>query len=126
MAVETDNAKEEAKEIVEKCFKCGLCRVRCPVLRVMREEEFSPRGKAIIISNNGFERIVYDCTLCKSCQVQCPADIHLCDAFIKARGILVRQKKELPENKEMLKNISKTGNIFGLKDPKKEEENKEE
>ena len=124
MAVETDNAKEEAKEIVERCFKCGLCRARCPVLRVMREEQFSPRGKAIIINNNGFERAVYDCTLCKSCQVQCPADIPLCEAFIKARGILVRQKKELPENKEMLKNIAKTGNIFGMKDPK-EKENKE-
>ena len=26
MTVEADNAKEDIKEIVEKCFKCGLCK----------------------------------------------------------------------------------------------------
>jgi glycolate oxidase iron-sulfur subunit len=116
MSIETDNAKEEIREIVSECFKCGLCRELCPVLRVMRSEEYSPRGKAIILENQGFERIVYDCTLCKACEVKCPAKLKLCTAFVRAREILVNQKKELPENKELLKNLEKSGNIYGIEE----------
>jgi len=119
MAVESDNAKEEIKEIVEGCIKCGLCRSLCPVFRVMREEQYSPRGKAVILDNGFYEKIVYDCTLCKACEKQCPANLKLCSAFIKARGVLVKQKKELASNREMIKNLDKTGNIYG---EKKEEE----
>ncbi len=116
MAIETDNAKEEIREIVEQCFKCGLCRELCPVLRVMRTEEYSPRGKAIILENNYYEKIVYDCTLCKACETKCPLNLKLCTAFIRAREILVNQKKEISENKEMIKNLEKSGNIYGIEE----------
>jgi len=116
MAIEIDNAKEEISEIVERCFRCGLCKSLCPVLKVMREELYGPRGKAIILDEGNFEKIVYDCNLCKACEVQCPLDLKLCDAFIKARRVLVAGKKELPENKEMIKNLNKTGNVFGEKE----------
>ena len=126
MGVEGENAKEEIKEIVEKCFRCGLCKELCPVLRVMREEQFSPRGKAIILDNEGFEKIVYDCTLCKACEKQCPLKLKLCTAFIKAREVLVSEKKEIPANKEMIKNLDKEGNIYGIKEKKEEEEDEDE
>ena len=113
MSIETDNAKEEIKEIVERCIRCGLCKNLCPVLKVMREEQYSPRGKAMILDNDYFEKIVYDCTLCKACEKQCPFDLKLCTAFIKARQVLVSQKKEKSENKEMIKNLEKIGNIYG-------------
>jgi len=116
MSVESDNAKEEIREIVEKCFKCGLCKELCPVLKVMREERYSPRGKAIILENEGFEKIVYECNLCKACEQSCPLDLKLCEAFIKARKVLVLNKKEVAENKEMIKNLDKTGNIYGKKE----------
>ena len=29
---------------------------------------------------------------------------------------MVHQKKEIDENKEMIKNLNKTGNIFGIRD----------
>lgn len=116
MAVESDNAKEEIKEIVEKCIRCGLCKSLCPVLRVIREEQYSPRGRAIILDNNFFEKIFYDCNLCKACEKQCPVNLKLCSAFIKARSVLVNQGKELAANKEMIKNLDKTGNIYGEKE----------
>jgi glycolate oxidase iron-sulfur subunit len=116
MTIETDNAKEEIKEIIEKCIRCGKCRKLCPVLRVTREEQYSPRGKVIILDNDFFEKIVYDCTLCKACEKTCPMDLKLCTAFIKAREVLVSQKKEIPENKEMIKNLDKIGNIYGEKE----------
>jgi len=116
MTIETDNAKEEIKEIVEKCIKCGLCRELCPVLRVMRIEQYSPRGKAVILDDNCFEKIIYDCNLCKACENLCPLNLKLCTAFIKAREVLVGQKKELEENKEMIRNLNKTGNVYGQKE----------
>lgn len=119
MAVEIDNAKEEIREIVAECFRCGLCKELCPVLKVMREEQYSPRGKAIILNNGFFEKIVYECTLCKACEKKCPVKLKLCTAFVKARQVLVAGKKEIPSNREMIKNLEKTGNIYGI------EENKE-
>ena len=116
MNLEIENTKEEIKETVERCIKCGMCRSLCPVLRIMREEEYSPRGKAMILENNFFERIVYECNLCKACEKKCPLNLELCSAFIKARKILVNQKRDVPENREMIRNLNKTGNIFGIQE----------
>lgn len=115
MTVEADNAKEEIRELIEGCIKCGLCKSLCPVLKVMREEQFGPRGKTIILEQGFFEKVVYDCTLCKACERQCPFNLKLCAAFINARKVLVEQKKEIPENKEMIKNLDKEGNVYGIK-----------
>ncbi|MFA7707737.1 MAG: (Fe-S)-binding protein [Candidatus Pacearchaeota archaeon] len=120
MTIETDNAKQEIKEITEKCIRCGRCKSLCPVLRILREEQYSPRGQVIMLDNDFFEKIVYSCTLCKACEVQCPLDLKLCDAFIKARNILVEQKKEIPENKEIIKKLMKYGNEFGIREKKEE------
>ena len=115
MTIETDNAKEEIREIVGKCVRCGLCKSLCPVFKILREEQFSPRGKAIILDNANFEKIVYECTLCKACEKRCPLNLKLCEAFVKARKVLIGQKKEIPENKELIKNLNKSGNIYGIK-----------
>ncbi|VVB78371.1 Lactate utilization protein B [uncultured archaeon] len=111
--IESENAKEEIREIVGGCIKCGLCRSLCPVLRELKEEQYSPRGKAMMLSDESIEKIIYDCTLCKACEKQCPANLKLCKAFIHARAVLVKQKKEIPENREMIKNLEKSGNMFG-------------
>ena len=113
MSIEASNAKQEIKEAIEKCIKCGLCKPLCPVLKVMREEQYSPRGQISLLDNNHFEKLVHDCTLCGACEEQCPLNIQLCSAIINARKVLVSQKKELEENKEMIKNLNKTGNVFG-------------
>ena len=118
MAIDSDNAREEIKEIIDGCIKCGLCRSLCPVLRNLREEQYSPRGKVIMIDNGFIEKIVYDCTLCKACEKQCPVNLKLCKAFINARQVLVKQKKEIPANKEMIKNVDRTGNIYGIEEEK--------
>lgn len=121
MTIEADNAKEEIKEVVERCIRCGLCKPLCPVLKVMREEQYSPRGKAIILDNDAIEKIVYDCTLCKACEKQCPLNLKLCKAIIHAREILASQKKDPEEAKLAIENLTKTGNIYGIKKTKEED-----
>ncbi len=113
MKAEEHNLKEEIKEILEKAFQQGILNDNCAVFRVMREEQYSPRGKAIILDNGFYEKIVYQCNLCKACEF---SGSRLCEAFSKARQVLVLQNKEIDENKEMIENLRRTGNIYGRSD----------
>jgi len=132
MTIESDNAKEEIKEIIEKCIKCGLCKPRDSVFKVLREEQFSPRGKAIMLGNNQYTKVFFEDNLSGQCEVNCPLKIKMHEAIIKARKVLVEEKKEPVEVKNMIDNLQKTGNIFGEgekieeKKEKKVEEKKEE
>jgi len=119
MTIEAANAKEEIQEIIEKCTKCGLCKSLCPVFKIIREEQVSPRGKAMLLNEKVYDKIVYECSLCKACEEKCPLNLKLCDAFRKARKVLVETKHETTENKEMIKNIREHGNPFGSLDKKK-------
>ncbi len=112
MKPEEHNLKEEIKEIVERAIKIGIPNQGCGVFRVMREEQYSPRGRALILNNDLYEKILYECNLCKACEI---CNSNLCEAFIKARQLLVMQKKELPHIKEIIENVRKTGNVYGVK-----------
>ena len=113
MKAEVHNLKEEIKEIIDRAIKSGISNEGCAVFRILRKEQFSPRGKAITLDNNFYEKIIYKCNLCKACEF---GDSKLCDAFQKARQVLVLQGKELSANKEMIDNLEKTGNVYGIRD----------
>src|SRR3989344_6808500 len=115
MGIEEQNLKQEIKEITEKCMQCGRCNNFCPVLRDVRKEQFSPRGMTVLLDEGFFESIVYKCTLCKACEESCPIELKLCDAFLKARQVLVIQKQQPKENKVLVKNFESSGNPFGIK-----------
>ena len=117
--VEADNAKEEIQEILEKCTKCGMCKSLCPVFKIIREETISPRGKVMILQEKLYDKIIYECSLCKACEERCALNIKLCEAFRKARKVLVETGHETRENKEMIKNIREEGNPFGKLDSRK-------
>lgn len=112
MSIEEKNAKEEIIEITEKCIKCGLCKELCPVFKILREEQSSPRGHAILLSNKIFDKIVFDCTLCKACEEKCPMNLKLCKAITKAREVLNLKDEGHPENKKMLKKIEEKKNPY--------------
>jgi len=113
MTIESDNAKEEIKEIIDRCINCGMCKSGDSIFRVMREEQYSPRGKAIMLKNNQYDRILFDDNLSKQCEVSCPLKIKMHEAIIKARKVLVEEKKEPEEAKKTIRNLRNTGNIFG-------------
>jgi len=112
MIIEQSNAKEEIIEIMEKCIKCGLCKELCPVFLVLREEQYSPRGHAIMLSNKIFDKIIFDCTLCKACEEKCPLSLRICAGIKKARHILNLKGKENPENKKMKNKIMSGENPY--------------
>lgn len=112
-SIEAENMINEIKEIVDKCVECGMCKGLCPVFRQIREETISPRGKAMILKDKIYDKIVYKCTLCKACEEKCPLNLSLPHAFRKARSVLVEDGKETKENKEMIKNVREFGNPFG-------------
>ena len=62
MTIESNNAKQDVKEIVGKCINCGLCKARDSIFKVMKEEQYSPRGKAIMLKNNQYDNIIFDDT----------------------------------------------------------------
>ena len=110
--IEIDNAKEEIIEVLEKCTKCGLCKELCPVFKVIREEQYSPRGHAILLSNKVLDKIAFDCTLCKACEERCPFNLKICTAIKRARQILNLKEKDNPENKKMLEKFLKKKNPY--------------
>ncbi|MEK6914411.1 MAG: hypothetical protein AABW83_02060 [Nanoarchaeota archaeon] len=107
VSVEEDNLKEEIKEEIKNALRDGIDNEGCAVFRVMRREQYSPKGKAIILDNGHYEKILYDCNLCGAC------GSNLCKTFQKARRVLVLKGKEVEENKKILENLEKSGNVYG-------------
>jgi glycolate oxidase iron-sulfur subunit len=108
-----ENLNEECVAILQNCIKCGMCKSLCPVFKVLKEEEVSPRGHSISLNDKKINELVFKCTLCKACEQKCPLNLKICDAIKLARESLNVSEKELKSNKEMMKNIRKTGNPFG-------------
>lgn len=112
-SIELQNIKAEIQETVDRCIKCGMCKSLCPVFSVLREEFNSPRGRAILLSDDIYDKVIFKCNLCKACERKCPLNLKVWEAIMKAREVMVLEGKELEENKEMIENIRKTGNPFG-------------
>lgn len=105
---EEHNLKEEIKEEVKTAIRNGIDNEGCAVFRVMRKDNYSPRGKAIVLDNEYYEKILYKCNMCKACGDD------LCNTFQKARQVLVLKGKEMNANKIMIENVKRTGNIYGI------------
>jgi Fe-S oxidoreductase len=99
--------------LTSKCIECGKCRNKCPVYLALRNESASPRAKGILDNRKVLDKIFYLCSLCEAYKECCPIqklDLNI----IGARERLVKEGIELPKNKEMIENLEKTGNPFGI------------
>ena len=67
MNVESRNALEDIKEILNPCIKCGMCKSLCPVFKTLKQEEISPRGHSIMLNEKMITELVFKCNLCKAC-----------------------------------------------------------
>lgn len=111
--MEAGNLMEEAAGIFENCVQCGLCKSRCGVFRVLREEQFCGRGYGVLLSKKIQDRILFECNLCRACEESCPLDVRVCDAVLKGREAMVLLGRGLKGNEEMVGNVRKKGNPFG-------------
>ncbi len=111
--IQVNNILEDISSELVKCIKCGMCKNLCPVFKILREENVSPRGKSIILSNNILDEVIFKCNLCKACEEKCPLNLKICDKIVKAREAMVIMNKELKQNKEMIENIRKFSNPIG-------------
>jgi Fe-S oxidoreductase len=118
--LEAANLMEDVRSILEPCIKCGMCKGVCPVFKVLCEEEVSPRGRTIVLSEKFLTEALYKCNLCRACENNCALEIKLCDAFLKARQAAALLGKGIKQNDEMIENIRKTGNPFGEKEVNKD------
>ncbi len=105
---EEHNLKEEIKEEVRTAINNGIDNEGCAVFRVMRKDHYSPKGKAVVLDQGHYEKILYKCNMCKAC------GDNLCNTFQKARQVLVLKGKEMNANKKMIDNVKRTGNIYGV------------
>ena len=93
------------------CIACGLCREACPVFSILRQEQISPRGLALLAERNIASVVFYQCTLCRSCRVVCPVGHDPSGEAI--RSVLTVQSVATDSNQQMIANIRTHGNPFG-------------
>lgn len=101
---------DEMWQAATRCNGCGHCRTRdddlrmCPVFRVERSEEASPRAKANLIrqylggqlsahefASPEFKRIADLCFNCKQCQLECPSNVNVPQLMIEAKAAYVAE-----------------------------------
>lgn len=105
------------------CAKCGYCREECPSVKFLGFETYSPRGKILTLKytieknqyfSNDLMKNYYVCSLCGYCKNVCPTEIDLTDLFIDVRGEMLENGLAPAQIKNVLENIYKYGNAWGL------------
>lgn len=105
------------------CAKCGYCRDDCPARRFMGFETYSARGKILLLKhflersksfNKDLIENYYLCSMCGYCKQMCPTEINLTELYLTTRGKIVENGLVPPKVREVLENIYKHGNPFGL------------
>lgn len=117
--------KERLKSIEELyiCAKCGYCREECPARRFLGFETYCARGKILILrhmiesasfSGGYLVENYYACSLCGYCKQICPTELDLTNLFLNVRGELVENGLVPQQFRDILENIYKHGNAWGL------------
>ena len=93
---------------LDKCARCGECRVVCPVFAQMRREKFTAKGKVALIRaaahgdigfSDGFYESLGNCLLCMACVERCSTGVRTDAlvtaaraAFVEHRGLKAAQR----------------------------------
>jgi len=95
-----------------KCIECGYCKVDCPVHMALLNESASARTKGRLLNLGMTDKIFYLCTNCGACEKSCPVEVDF--KIVDMRAKLVQDGKGLQKDKEMVENMKKYGNPFGI------------
>jgi Fe-S oxidoreductase len=90
--------RKPLKDLVDRCFRCGLCRAVCPVFLQDGREPAVARAKLQLIAalsgkklppNGHLAYLLSRCLSCGACETVCPADAAVTEAVLRARCELV-------------------------------------
>ncbi|HUT63903.1 MAG TPA: (Fe-S)-binding protein, partial [Anaerolineae bacterium] len=90
------------EDMINRCFRCGLCRTVCPSFEDTGIESASPRGRiqfarAVITHKSDLDKAVQmrmlDCLNCMRCTEVCPAGVRTNEIVLAARAELVKRGK---------------------------------
>lgn len=80
------------------CGKCGICLTVCPVFKVLKEEQASPRARIQLIrayennclpSSPLLKELISKCLMCGSCAATCPSGVDHYSKFMEMRSQLI-------------------------------------
>ena len=99
------------EKVLQNCGKCGLCLNVCPVYKILKEEQVSPRAKlqlikaydnSILDASPLLKEIVSKCLMCGSCAANCPSGINHYSKFMEMRKKMAKTQGEAPAIKSMI------------------------
>lgn len=105
-----------AAQVLANCGKCGLCLSACPVYRILKEEQASPRARLQLIkahdrddlqSSPLLKELISKCLMCGSCARACPSGINHYEKFMEMRQKMVADLGEEPAIKALIHLLSK-------------------
>ncbi len=106
----------KAAQVLANCGKCGLCLSACPVYRILKEEQASPRARLQLIkafdndnltSSPLLKKLISKCLMCGSCAKTCPSGINHYEKFMEMRQKMVADLGEEPAIKALIHLLSR-------------------
>ncbi len=98
------------------CGKCGICLTVCPVFKVLKEEQASPRARIQLIkaftdnkltSSPLLKELISKCLMCGNCAAICPSGVDHESQFMEMRSRLSKQQGERLEIKGLVYLLAK-------------------
>lgn len=114
--IESSNLLEQASEIFEACTNCSLCKSGCSISRSTGDESLSGRGYANLLKKKILDQNIFKSSLDKGADFSCPLEIQITEGIRKARMAAVLSGNGLKKNEEMIENLRKFGNPYGIKE----------
>jgi len=111
-----NNTAPEAARVLANCGKCGLCLSACPVYKVLKEEQASPRARLQLIkafdnedlkSSPLLKELISKCLMCGSCAKACPSGVNHYEKFMEMRRKMVADLGEEPAIKALIHLLSR-------------------
>lgn len=117
---------QKALHHAEKCRFCWMCRHLCPVQHQTGKELNTPRAKGLLLSmvakdavtfDKDMAEAMYECMLCEACTNDCATGYQPPLYIREARTEAVVNDLAPAAVMELIENIEKTGNIYGMEKP---------